>query len=98
MRPAAMATFSGENPDSPRAIVSALTNSWTPKASWTIAGAVVDFPAPLGPATTTTRGAAPINQGYGQGSSIALSERRGARSSFIAYPATRCVGRIKDGR
>jgi hypothetical protein len=46
-RPAATDTDSGENAESPAAIVSAFTNSPTCSAFRNIAGAVVDFPAPI---------------------------------------------------
>src|SRR5207237_7304272 len=55
-RPASIATRSGENPESPRAITSAFTNSVTPSAPRNRREAAVDLPAPLGPARTTTFG------------------------------------------
>src|SRR5207248_4598513 len=56
-RPAAMATDSGANADSPAAIGSTLTYSRTPNAARSKNGAAVVLPAPLGPATTTIEGA-----------------------------------------
>jgi hypothetical protein len=56
IRPAASAAPCGSNPDRPRAIVSALTNSVTSRVSRSSNGATVDLPAPLGPATATTAG------------------------------------------
>jgi len=55
--PAASATRSGSNADRPCATTSALTNSVTPSVPFKSTGAVVDFPAPFGPARITTLGA-----------------------------------------
>src|SRR5579883_605340 len=55
-RPAATATISGRKADRPWAMVSALTNSVTARAPWSSRGAMVDLPAPFGPAITTTSG------------------------------------------
>ena len=54
--PAERAAPSGLNPDRPRAITSAFTNSVTSKAPSSKYGALVDFPAPFGPARITTAG------------------------------------------
>jgi len=80
-RPAERATLSGENAERPRAIVSASTNSVTPKAPLSSVGAVVDLPAPLGPARTTTPGGLPRG-GFGRRACFTLrplSRRRRQR-------------------
>jgi hypothetical protein len=55
-RPAAIAALSGSKADSPRAITSALTNSFTDSIACSNSGAAVDLPAPFGPPRITTLG------------------------------------------
>src|SRR5579859_2424220 len=54
--PAAIAIASASNPDSPRAMTSAFTKWRIRRGPVSSLPAIVDFPAPFGPAMMTTRG------------------------------------------
>lgn len=64
MRPASKATPSGRNAERPCASVSAFTNSSTFNDPRSSRGAAVDFPAPLGPPSTTTAGEGVTGNGH----------------------------------
>src|SRR5262245_60064289 len=90
--PAVTAALSGRYAESPCAIVSALTNSSTARASLTRYGALVLLPAPFGPARTTTSGGCEITSTLsrtnadGAQDDHAATKDPGASGCTRAYP------------